>query len=120
MWDHSEIVGRKPAEQKQLIRASQTGGHETLSAPEENGIVHRIKSWIPAVSFHVGNRLLLAFAKPLWPLETAPIILVHPALGNSWVAERLADSEEELSSVELVRCKGRTKLGIGKSFVGHV
>jgi hypothetical protein len=28
-------------------------------------------------SFHVGNRLLRALPKPLWPLETAPIILVH-------------------------------------------
>jgi radical SAM superfamily enzyme YgiQ (UPF0313 family) len=35
---------------------------------EESGIVHMIKTGIPAVSFHVGNRLLLAFPKPLWPL----------------------------------------------------
>jgi hypothetical protein len=34
MGDHSEIVAGRPAEQKQLIRASQTAAHKTLSAPE--------------------------------------------------------------------------------------
>jgi hypothetical protein len=32
--DHSEIVAGRPAEQKQLICASQTAAHKTLSAPE--------------------------------------------------------------------------------------
>jgi hypothetical protein len=32
--DHSEIVAGRPAEQKQLIHASQTAAHKTLSAPE--------------------------------------------------------------------------------------
>jgi hypothetical protein len=42
-----------------------------------SGIAHEIKTWIIAVSFHMGNILLCVFPKPLWPLETAPIILVH-------------------------------------------
>jgi hypothetical protein len=42
-----------------------------------SGIAHAIKTWIPAVSFHMGNILLRAFPKPIWPLETAPIILGH-------------------------------------------
>jgi hypothetical protein len=85
MGDHSEIIAGRLTEQKQLIHASQTAAHKTLSAPESpfsfcnvtdrkreggNGIG-------PAVSFHVGNILLRAFPKPLWSLETAQIILVH-------------------------------------------
>jgi hypothetical protein len=34
MGDHSEIVAGSPAELKQLIRASETATHKTLSAPE--------------------------------------------------------------------------------------
>jgi hypothetical protein len=42
---------------------------------------------MPAVSFHVGNILLSAFPKRLWPLETAPIILVH-GIWSKWSAHR--------------------------------
>jgi hypothetical protein len=34
MGDHSEVVAGRPAEKKQLIPASQTAAHKTLSAPE--------------------------------------------------------------------------------------
>jgi hypothetical protein len=34
MGDHSEIVAGRPAEEKQLVHASQTAAHKTLSAPE--------------------------------------------------------------------------------------
>jgi hypothetical protein len=34
MWDHSETAAGRPAEEKQLIQASQTAAHKTLSAPE--------------------------------------------------------------------------------------
>jgi hypothetical protein len=80
MGDYSEIVAGRPAEQKQLIHASQTAAHKTLSAPESRfslcNVMDRERER-PAVSFHVRNILLRAFPKPLWPFETAPIILVH-------------------------------------------
>jgi hypothetical protein len=48
-------------------------------------IVHAIRTSLPVVSFHVWNILLRAIPKPLWPLETAPIILVHTVLdGAGW------------------------------------
>jgi hypothetical protein len=42
-----------------------------------SGIAHAIKTLISAVSFNGGNIHFRAFSKPLCPLETAPIILVH-------------------------------------------
>jgi hypothetical protein len=59
MPNHSEIVAGRPAEEKQLIHASQTAAHKTLSAPgstfsfcnvtdrarEEVGIAYAIKTW---------------------------------------------------------------------------
>ena len=65
-----------PAEQKQLIRASQIAAHKTPSAPESplslcyvtdrereerSGIAHAQKTWTPAVSFNVGYLILRAF-----------------------------------------------------------
>jgi hypothetical protein len=56
MPNHSEIVAGRPVEQKQLIHASQTAAHKTLSAPESpfsfysftdrerSGIAHAIES----------------------------------------------------------------------------
>jgi hypothetical protein len=72
--------------------------HKTLSAPESpyslcnvtdrewggSGTAHAIKTWIPAVSYHVGNITLRIFPKPLWPLEIAPIILVHAVLCDEY------------------------------------
>jgi hypothetical protein len=91
MGYHSKIVAGRPPEQKQLIHASQTAALKTLSAPESpfslcnvtdreregggNGIAYAIR--VPAVSFYVGNIFHRAFLKQLWPLETAPIILLH-------------------------------------------
>jgi hypothetical protein len=42
MGDHSEIVARRPADQKQLIHASQTAAHKTLSAPESPFSLHNV------------------------------------------------------------------------------
>jgi hypothetical protein len=46
-----------------------------------SGIAHATKTWIPAVSFHVGNILVRAFPKPLWPLE---------ALQSCWYSSALS------------------------------
>jgi hypothetical protein len=55
MGDHSEIVAGRPAEQKQLIRASQTAAHKTLSAPESPfylcNVSYNIKGRIELGSF---------------------------------------------------------------------
>jgi hypothetical protein len=80
MGDHSEIVSGKPAEQKQMIHASQPAAYKTLLLRirgGRSGIVHAIKT---AVSFHVGNTIICATPKALPPLETAPIISVHAVL----------------------------------------
>ena len=69
MVDHCWIAAGMPAEQKQLIRASQIAAHKTPSAPESplslcyvtdrerrgEWIAHAHKTWTPAVSFHVGK-----------------------------------------------------------------
>jgi hypothetical protein len=38
----------------------------------------------------------------------------HKIVGNCRVAEQLAASEEGFSSVELVKCKDKTELAMGK------
>jgi hypothetical protein len=45
-----------------------------------SGIAYAIKTWISTVSFRVGNIHLRTFPKPLWPLEIAPVTLVHAVL----------------------------------------
>jgi hypothetical protein len=91
MEDHTEIVVGRPAKEKQLIHTSQTAAHETFCTRESPFSLCNVtdrereeewdcaceESFNIAVSFHVGNINLRAFPKPLWPLETAPIILVH-------------------------------------------
>jgi hypothetical protein len=79
----------RPAEEKQLLRKLQHTKRVLLQSrhflfimsrtkrERVGGGLHMIKTWIPAASFHVRNTLLHAFPKPLWPLESALIILVR-------------------------------------------
>jgi hypothetical protein len=80
MGDQSEIVAGRLAEEKQLIHTSQTAAHETLSASDSPfsfcNVTNRERGgWgLRTRSKYVGNMLLRAFPKPLWLLQTAPIM----------------------------------------------
>ena len=78
---------------EQLIHASQIAAHKTLSAPESPislcYVTDRERrgewdcSWggnLNTCCFFPYGKLLNAFSKPWWQIETAPIILIHPVL----------------------------------------
>jgi hypothetical protein len=140
MWDHSEIVTGRPAEEKQLINASRTAAHRTLSAPESPCSLcnvtdlerERERHWDctcdlklnTAVSFRVGNRLLRAFPKPLGRLKQLQLFwytlyeYIHRYLSNPEIkAATSTEIPERLlilssSATETMKCSYIKKLSV--------
>ena len=95
LGDHSWIVTGMTAERKQLIHASQITAHKTLSAPESPLLLCYVTDWerrgewdcawaenLNTRCFVPCRKLLHAFSKPWWQIETAPIILIHPVYAD--------------------------------------